>query len=71
MIKIAGIAADNFKLDKFEEVLKKNGFSSYTIEPFTEKVSILNIHIQEHETVTIHNICMGVEIYFKQRLRSN
>jgi len=70
-IKKVGITADNYKLEKFEKVLKANGFNSYTIKPFTDDTSIINITVMEEEVNIVHAVCIGVEAYFRNRVRRN
>ena len=48
-MKTVGIACDNYKQDKFEEELKKNGFTQYTISPLTMYTEIIKVKIDEKD----------------------
>lgn len=67
-IKTYGIAADNYKLQRFESELKKCGYTDYTIEPFHKKehISIIKVKAPIIKFFEIKNICMGVELFFKR-----
>ena len=64
-----GIVADNYKLAKFERELSINGFTEYTITPFTDATSTIKIQVKDSRSkaaIDIKRICEYVELYFKQ-----
>lgn len=65
-MKKVGIAADNYKLNKFKKELKDAGFTQIKITPFTEGTSFISIKVHDHQVSKVHAICQKVEIHFKQ-----
>jgi hypothetical protein len=46
-MKTVGIVADNYKVEKFKKELALNGFSEFTVEPFTDATSTIKVIIPE------------------------
>lgn len=62
---IAGIASDNYKLDKFKKELNLKGYSILKITPFTHGVSIIKVFYRSYQAKDLKNICTEVELFFK------
>lgn len=62
----AGIAADNYKLDKFKSELIKAGYYKFEINSFTKDTSIIKVEIGNNDISIFKNICESVELYFKR-----
>lgn len=65
-MKKAGIGVDNYKLKKFEEELKANGFTDYKVSPLTKDSSFISVMVSdESKYADINRICKRVELHFK------
>lgn len=64
-MKIIGIAADNYKLNKFKKELTKKEFS-FEIIPFIDDTSTIKIQIEDDQVDEIRKLCQLVELHFKR-----
>ncbi len=65
-MKMAGIVADNYKVDKFKIELIKKGFVDFKIVPFLNDTSTIKVKFEEYQLDEIYKICQLVELHFKQ-----
>jgi hypothetical protein len=65
-VKKVGIAADDFKLEKFKSELNKAGFNDFTIKKFTVDTSFIQVNVQDSDVPEVAKICKRVELYFKR-----
>lgn len=59
-----GIVADNYKTVKFEEELKKAGFTDYTITPFTRESMTIAVTHEESRLLELKKVMGIVQLYF-------
>lgn len=66
-----GIAADNYKLDKFKQELNARGYTDLTIIPLdlpnVKDISVIQVEVSIDKIDEIRRICELVETYFIQR----
>lgn len=65
-MKRAGIVCDNYKVDKFQEELDKEGFTDYILTPFTAEATTIAVNVPDENLPDINRICGNVELYFKR-----
>ena len=63
--KIAGIACDNYKLNKYKRKLKRSGFD-FEVKPLTENTSLIQVKCEQSEYSKIGKICKELELSFKR-----
>jgi hypothetical protein len=66
-MKKIGIGCDNYKLDKFKEVLNQKGFTDYTISRLTPYTSFIRINLPDDQVMEIKKVCDIVETHFKRK----
>jgi len=66
-MKIAGIIADNYKIEKFKKELTSHGFTDFEVLPFTPETSTIRVNTTEDRLPELEKICQQVELYFKRR----
>lgn len=64
--KTAGIAADNYKLDKFKQELTDAGFTFFSVSKLTKNTSLIKVNVPEEKLKEVQNLCTKVEMHFKQ-----
>ena len=67
MSQKAGITCDNYKIEKFEDELKENGFAEYTVKPLFTNVSLITIVVEKEQIPQIKSLCERVENHFKSK----
>lgn len=65
MIKVA-IVCDNYKLPSFRQKLNEAKLVVLDESPFVDNTTIMRIICNENQLTDIHNICVLLEINFKQ-----
>jgi uncharacterized protein with WD repeat len=69
-MKKIGLVADNYKVQMFEETLKKEGFKNFMIAPFSSESKIIQVLVPdetfEAATLKIGKICKRIELHFKR-----
>lgn len=65
-MKIAGIVADNYKLEKFKKDLTEKGFTDFEVVPFKDNCSTIKVNIEDNQVNEIKKICQLVELHFKR-----
>jgi len=62
-----GITCDNYKLKKFEETLKAEGFTDYKVVDFdnAKTLSLILVQTTADKTPILKNLCERVELHFK------
>lgn len=63
-MKKIGIAADNYKLEKFREELTAKGFVIIYESPFTKNTTMLKVLAHETQVMEVKTICIAVEAHF-------
>ena len=63
----AGIVADNYKIERFKKELTKNGFTDFSVVPFINNTSSIQVIIPDDgkKLPEIKKICKEVELFFK------
>jgi|AntRauTorckE6833_2_1112554.scaffolds.fasta_scaffold01397_7 hypothetical protein len=62
----AGIAVDNYKINKFKKELNKNGFTDYEVFPFTKDTSTIKVEVEKENLAEIKKLCIEIELHFKR-----
>lgn len=65
-MKKAGIAADNYKIEKFKEELNKAGFTDYEVKPLTKAVQVIYVNTSEDKLKKLKKLCEDVEAHFNK-----
>lgn len=63
---IAGIVADNYKVEKFKKELSKSNFTIKKIVPFTLVTSTIQVEYEQKQLEELTKICKLVELHFKR-----
>lgn len=64
-MKKVGIMCNNYKLEKFKELLTKKGFTNYKVTPHNIELSIITVIVRKKNVNKVHKICKQVEAHFK------
>lgn len=65
-LKKAGIVIDDYKVNKCESLLRKEGFTDFTKMPFTKGVTSIFVWVTADKVNKIQTIVGLVETHFKR-----
>lgn len=65
--KKIGIVCDDYKVEKFKEVLNDKGFRNFKVVKDRPKDTFITVKVKEKEIPKIRAICELVEAHFKQQ----
>jgi len=65
-MKTIGIVADNYKVERFKNELKKAGYDDFSLSPFTSESTTIKVKVSEDKMFDIKRICESVELHFKR-----
>lgn len=65
--KVVGIAADNYKVNKFKKTLSKKGFEIMDVVKFNEDVQIIQVSCPTKEFQRLSKLIKSIEVLFKNR----
>ena len=61
-----GIAADNYKQEKFEKELTAAGFTKYRVSTLTPSTKLIKVIIDQNQVKDIEKICKVVQLHFQR-----
>ena len=65
--KTAGILVDNYKLEKFKEVLSKSNFTIISVSPFNDNISTIRVELVESRIQELTKLCKLLEFNFQHK----
>ena len=64
-MKTIGIMCDHYKVDKFKELLTKNGFTNFEVKP-QKDMTIIKVIVRKQNINKVHKICQQVEAFYNK-----
>jgi hypothetical protein len=65
-LKKVGLFFDDYKLQKAENLLKKEGFTEYIKSPFTPGVTGVFVWVTPDKVKKLHALCATVQAHFQR-----
>lgn len=59
-----GIICDNYKVDRYKEVLEERGFDNYEVLEFMNGISQIHVMVDPSEVGIISQMCKALELGF-------